>query len=71
MIAPVGIALEITPNVPYMGVVFPLWDRYNFYFLMILKEMLIFLSLSNPVLQYSQTDQHVIAMAYCFNELQV
>ena len=27
-------------------------DRYHFYFLMILKETLTFLSLSNPVLQY-------------------
>ena len=31
----------------------PLLDRYHFYFLMILKETLTFLSLSNAVLQYT------------------
>ena len=45
------------PIIPYIGVVFPFkeslfLDRYHFYFLMILKETLTFLSLSNPVLQY-------------------
>ena len=33
-------------------------DRYHFYFVMILKETLIFLSLSNPILQcFSMTQQ--------------
>ena len=44
----------------YIGVVFPfkgllLLDYHNFYFLMILKETLTILSLSNPVLQYTLT----------------
>ena len=50
-------AIEITSITPYTGVVFSfMWslslDRYHFNFLMILNEMLAFLSLSNPVLQY-------------------
>ena len=50
-------AIEITPIVPYIGVVFSSMeslslDRYHFYFLMILKETLTFLSLSDPALQY-------------------
>ena len=50
-------AIEITPIICYIRVVFPFMgslslDRYRFYFLMILKETLIFLLLSNLVLQY-------------------
>ena len=47
---------EILPIIPFVGVVFSFMgslslDHYHFYFLMVLKEMLTFLSLSNPVLQ--------------------
>ena len=50
-------AMEITPIIPYIGVVFSFmgslsFNCCNFSFLMILKEMLIFMPLSNPVLQY-------------------
>ena len=50
--------MEIKPVVTYIGVVFSFTgslslDRYHFLFLMILKELLIFLSLSTPVLQYA------------------
>ena len=46
--------MEIIPIIPYIGVFFPFMgllslDRYHFNFLMILKETLTFLSLSNPV----------------------
>ena len=49
-------AVEIILIIPYIGVVFPLMrlislDRYHLYFLMILKSVLTFLPLSNPVLQ--------------------
>ena len=46
-------AIEIIPIIPYIGVVFPFMGSLssdNFYFLMILKERLTFLPLSNPVL---------------------
>ena len=47
--------MEIKPIIPYIGVVFSfmgllLLDRYNFYFLIILKEALTFLQPSDPVL---------------------
>ena len=50
-------AIEVTPIIPYIGVVFPFMgllslNCYHFYFLMILKETLTFLSLSYPVPQY-------------------
>ena len=49
--------IEIVLIITYVGVVFPFvgplsLDRCNFYFLMILKKTLTFLSLSNPVLRY-------------------
>ena len=51
-------ALEITLVITDIGVVFSFMGslslgHYHFHFLMILKEVLTFLSLSNPVLQYS------------------
>ena len=52
------------PIIPYIGVVLPFkgslsLDRYNFYFLMILKETLKFLLLSKPVLQYAYNNGYV------------
>ena len=49
-------AIEIISIIPFIGVVFPLMgslslDRYHFYFLIILKETLTSLPLSNQVLQ--------------------
>ena len=57
MIAIIRFATEIIPIIPYIGIVFSftgfiILDRYHFRFLMILKETLTFLSLSNPVHQY-------------------
>ena len=51
--------VEIMPIILYIGVVLPftgslLLDRYHFDFLVILKEVITFLSISNPVLQYSK-----------------
>ena len=49
-------AIEVIPITPYIGVVFPFiyfpLDRYHFYWSMILKETLKFLSLSNPLLEH-------------------
>ena len=50
-------AIDIMPIKPYTGVAFPFMgllslDCYHFDFLMILKEMLTFLLLSNLILQY-------------------
>ena len=49
--------IEVMPAIPYIGVVFPLvgslsLECHNFEFFMSLKEMLTFLLLPNPVLQY-------------------
>ena len=54
-------ALEIMPVICHIGVVFSFMgslslDRCYFYFLMISKEMVTFLSLSNPVLGYITYD---------------
>ena len=53
--------MVIMPIIPYIGGFFPFMrplslDRYQFYFLLILKETPKFLSLSNPVLQYAELD---------------
>ena len=50
------------PVMTYIGVVFSFMgslslDCYHFYLLMILKETLTFLSLSNPVLQYVRKEE--------------
>ena len=48
-------AIDIMTIILYIGVVFSFYlslDQYHFDFLMILKEPLTFLSLSNMVLQY-------------------
>ena len=57
-------AVEIIPVIPYIGVAFPFMglltlDHYHFYFLMIFKETLTFLSLSNLVLQYLQYRRYI------------